>query len=58
MTVMLWCVMCVPVETRSAVVELGCPWKSVTVQRKLPPLKYYYDLDSGGFDLYSHLKYT
>ena len=39
--------MCVCLETRSAVVELGHPWKSVTMQRKLPPLKYYYDLKMG-----------
>lgn len=34
-------------ETRAAVVELGHPWKNVTVQRTLPPLKYYYDLEMG-----------
>ena len=28
-------------------VELSHPWKNVVVQRKLPPLKYYYDLDMG-----------
>lgn len=36
-------------ETRTAVVDLGHPWNSVTVQRKLPPLKYYYDLEMGRF---------
>ena len=34
-------------ETRSAVVELSHPWKNVTILRKLPPLKYYYDLEMG-----------
>ena len=34
-----------PTEVRSAVVEVGHPWSSVTVKRKLPPLKYYYDLE-------------
>ena len=34
-------------ETRTSVVELGHPWKCVKVRRKLPPLKYYYDLDMG-----------
>ena len=38
---------CVNAETWSAVVELGHPWKNVTILRKLPPLKYYYDLQMG-----------
>ena len=32
-------------EIRSAVVEVGHPWSNVTVKRKLPPLKYYYDFE-------------
>lgn len=32
-------------EKRLAVVEVGHPWKDVTVHRKLPPLKYYYDFE-------------
>ena len=32
-------------EKRVAVVEVGEPWKDVTVHRKLPPLKYYYDFE-------------
>ena len=32
-------------ETRSAVVEVGHPWSNVTVKRKLPPLKYYYNFE-------------
>ena len=32
-------------EKRLALVEVGEPWKDVTIQRKLPPLKYYYDFE-------------
>ena len=30
-----------------AVVEVRQPWGSMTVCRKLPPLKYYYDFEIG-----------
>ena len=39
---------------RSAVVELGQPWQSASVQRKLPPLKYYYDLEMGELEGTGH----
>ena len=32
-------------EVREAVVHVDKPWGDVTIQRKLPPLKYYYDLE-------------
>ena len=32
-------------EKRQAVVEVGKPWANVIVQRKLPPLKYFYDFE-------------
>ena len=31
-------------------VEVGHPWSNVTVKRKLPPLKYYYDFEMSEFD--------
>lgn len=37
-------------EIRLAVVEVGHPWKDVTVQRKLPPLKYTYDFEMSKCD--------
>jgi len=38
-------VMFVRSERREAVVRVDKPWGDVTIQRKLPPLKYYYDLE-------------
>ena len=32
-------------EKREAVVHVDKPWADVTIQRKLPPLKYYYDFE-------------
>ena len=37
-------------EIRLAVVEVGHPWKDVTVRRKLPPLKYIYDFEMSKCD--------
>ena len=38
-------------ETRSAVVEVGHPWSNVTIKRKLPPLKYYYDFEMSKYSI-------
>ena len=32
---------------RTGTVFVGAPWKSVTVQRAMPALKFYHDLDIG-----------
>ena len=46
------CTECVNLtETRSAVVEVGDPWNNVTVKRKLPPLKYYYDFEMSKYNV-------
>lgn len=36
-------------EKREAVVHVDKPWADVVVQRKLPPLKYYYDFEMSMF---------
>lgn len=36
------------------VVKVGEPWDDVTIVRKLPPLKYYHDLDISEWIHYVH----